>query len=62
MKGGKEREDMLQEKLSRKRGRRSRKVVIEEERNEGETGGVKRQMTRGYTPAGKRMMSRVPLY
>lgn len=46
MKRVKEREDMLQEKLARKRGR-SRKVVMEEERNEGETGGVKRQMARG---------------
>lgn len=42
----KERKDMLQEKLARKRGR-SRKVVIEEEGNGGEMGGVKRQMARG---------------
>lgn len=37
---------MLQEKLARKR-ERSRKVIIEEERNGGKTGGVKRQMARG---------------
>lgn len=44
MKREKEREDMLQERLGRKRGRRSKEVVIEEERNEGGKGGVKRQI------------------
>lgn len=43
MKREKEREDMLQERLVRKRGR-SREVIIEEKRNEGEKGGVKRQI------------------
>lgn len=47
MKREKEREDTLQERLARKRGRRSREVVIEEERNEDGKEGVKKQMARG---------------